>query len=309
MADIEVIVQTTEINVQPVDPLKIGPTGAAGKSAYEEAVDAGFVGDEATWLASLVGAQGPKGDTGDTGPQGIQGPQGAQGVQGIQGPAGTNGTDGDDGWSPVFAVVTDGERRVLQVSDWTGGTGTKPTTGQYVGSTGLVALIEDGIDIRGAAGAGGGGGGDGWTYVWLTADALVSTTTFQGTTLSFNALANTLYEIDVLAIVTSSSSANGIGMALYGPADMVFLNGYFSGAGSSTGGVVEVGQIAPNLAVGAGHNGGLASAVGSPFRGVYFAKTGPTAGVIDARIRSEAAGVGVSLKADKTFLRYRVAQQ
>lgn len=251
MADIEVIVQTTEIIVQPVDPLKIG-------------------------------AQGPSGNDG------------------------INGTDGTNGWSPVFAVVTDGERRVLQVSDWTGGTGTKPATGQYVGATGFVALIEDGIDIRGAAG---GGGGDGWTYVWLTADALVSTTTFQGTTLSFNALANTLYEIDVLAIVTSSSSANGIGMALYGPADMVFLNGYFSGAGSSTGGVVEVGQIAPNLAVGAGHNGGLASAVGSPFRGVYFAKTGPTAGVIDARIRSEAAGVGVSLKADKTFLRYRVAQQ
>lgn len=54
-----------------------GATGAAGldgsdgKSAYEIAVDNGFVGTEAQWLASLVGATGATGDTGDTGPQGV----------------------------------------------------------------------------------------------------------------------------------------------------------------------------------------------------------------------------------------------
>ncbi len=41
-----------------------GGTGADGKSAYEIAVDNGFVGTEAEWLASLVGPQGPQGDPG-----------------------------------------------------------------------------------------------------------------------------------------------------------------------------------------------------------------------------------------------------
>lgn len=69
--------------------------------------------------------------------------------------AGGIGTAGDNGWSPTFAVVTDGARRVLQVVDWQGGTGTKPATGLYVGATGLVADIAQGVDIRGSVGAAG----------------------------------------------------------------------------------------------------------------------------------------------------------
>ena len=41
-----------------------------GKSAYEVAVDNGFVGTEAQWLASLQGAQGPAGADGQQGPTG-----------------------------------------------------------------------------------------------------------------------------------------------------------------------------------------------------------------------------------------------
>ena len=75
-----------------------------------------------------------------------------RGIPGIQGIQGIPGEDADDGWSPVFSVLADGERRVLQVSDWVGGTGTKPTTGQYVGTSGLVDDIENGVDIRGPRG-------------------------------------------------------------------------------------------------------------------------------------------------------------
>ena len=64
------------------------------------------------------------------------------------------GDTGNTGWSPVFAVVNDGTRRVQQVVDWTGGQGTKPTTGQYVGAIGLVASIASAVDIRGPAGTG-----------------------------------------------------------------------------------------------------------------------------------------------------------
>lgn len=122
----------------------------------------GAVGPEGP--QGIQGIQGQKGDTGDVGPQGPQGPAGADGTNGLNGTDGSDGLDGvdgddgDDGWSPIFAVVSDGTRRVHQIIDWTGGTGTKPASGQYVGATGLVAAIEDAVDIRGATGAAGSGG-------------------------------------------------------------------------------------------------------------------------------------------------------
>lgn len=66
--------------------------------------------------------------------------------------SGSPGSNGVDGWTPIFSVATDGARRVLHVTDWTGGTGTKPATDKYVGVAGLVDTIGDGIDIRGASG-------------------------------------------------------------------------------------------------------------------------------------------------------------
>ena len=53
--------------------------GEDGASAYEIAVENGFRGSEAEWLASLVGPRGPYGPAG---PQGEQGPRGAEGPVG-----------------------------------------------------------------------------------------------------------------------------------------------------------------------------------------------------------------------------------
>ena len=100
-----------------------------------------------------TGATGIKGDKGDKGDKGSTGATGATGIQGIQGVAGATGAQGQKGWSPILAVVSDGTRRVLQVSDWVGGEGVKPPTGSYVGITGLVASIALAVDIRGAQGA------------------------------------------------------------------------------------------------------------------------------------------------------------
>lgn len=44
-----------------------GADGADGPSAYQVAVDEGFVGTEADWLESLVGPEGPEGPPGDDG--------------------------------------------------------------------------------------------------------------------------------------------------------------------------------------------------------------------------------------------------
>lgn len=60
-----------------------GDPGATGESAYQIALDNGFSGTEAEWLASLVGPQGEVGPTGPTGPAG---------PEGEVGPAGTDAT-------------------------------------------------------------------------------------------------------------------------------------------------------------------------------------------------------------------------
>ena len=94
---------------------------------------------------------GPWQDVRD-GIDGEPGQDGEDGQDGEPGKDGNDGEDGDDGWSPKFATVPDGERRVLQVADWFGGGGTKPDVGQYVGETGFVAAIAEAVDIRGPAG-------------------------------------------------------------------------------------------------------------------------------------------------------------
>ena len=74
-----------------------GDKGTDGKSAYQIAVDNGYVGTESTWVASLKGV---KGDTGAQGPQGIQGeqgPKGDKGDPGLQGPQGDKGDAGEQG--------------------------------------------------------------------------------------------------------------------------------------------------------------------------------------------------------------------
>ena len=74
-----------------------GGTGIDGKSAYEIAVEHGFVGDEKTWLETLKGVQGPVGPQGPQGEKGDQGEVGPQGPAGVQGPAGPQGERGPQG--------------------------------------------------------------------------------------------------------------------------------------------------------------------------------------------------------------------
>lgn len=70
-----------------------GAPGDPGPSAYEVAVAQGFVGNEAAWLASLVGAAGS---------------DGTDGVDGTNGTNGTNGLDGADGDSAYQIAVANG---------------------------------------------------------------------------------------------------------------------------------------------------------------------------------------------------------
>ena len=123
--------------------LNIGSISESGKSAFDIAVENGFVGTLPEWLESLKGIdgqdgeqgergekgengekgepflfedftpeqllslKGEKGDKGDIGERGIQGEKGdvgERGLQGIQGLKGENGDKGDDGYTPIKGV-------------------------------------------------------------------------------------------------------------------------------------------------------------------------------------------------------------
>lgn len=72
------------------EPGADGSDGADGKSAYQIALDEGFVGTEAEFLDSLVGPEGPQGDEGPEGPRGEKGDPGDVGSI----PLATTGSDG-----------------------------------------------------------------------------------------------------------------------------------------------------------------------------------------------------------------------
>jgi hypothetical protein len=169
-----------------------------------------------------------KGDKGDIGPTGSVGPQGIQGLQGVQGPTGATGatgatgsvgatgSQGQKGWSPALAVVADGARRVFQGYDWTGGAGTKPAIGQYVGSTGLTSVIGDAIDVRGPTGATGSVGATGAAGTNGTNAKQISAITHTAT----NAITATFTDA---TSVTSDAPKRLLGWASY--QDTIFTSG------------------------------------------------------------------------------------
>jgi len=124
-----------------------GQDGAPGKSAYEQAVEAGFSGNIYQWLESLHGEDGVSptvsaeaitsgtrvtitdavsstvfdvmnGERGPEGPSGAQGPQGPSGATGPQGPSGESYTGalmpliGDNG----IAVTSNAGNAVVEIS-------------------------------------------------------------------------------------------------------------------------------------------------------------------------------------------------
>lgn len=101
---------------------KNGINGANGLSAYQIAVSNGFIGTEQQWIVSLKGATG------------------------------ATGANGNNGWTPSLRTEVRGaDEIVLQIIDWTGGSGTKPAVG-YLSSTGLVTNINNATNIRGIQG-------------------------------------------------------------------------------------------------------------------------------------------------------------
>ena len=104
-------------NVPPTPDLyqqllqKIIEKGKDGKSAFEIAVEYGFVGTEAEWLESLKGVDGKDGVNGKDGCDGRNGVDGLLGKDGKDGADGKNGVDGingSDGKSAYIIAVEHG---------------------------------------------------------------------------------------------------------------------------------------------------------------------------------------------------------
>lgn len=111
------------------------PSSSNGESAYQVAVDNGFVGTETEWLASLVGPtgqqgiqgiQGETGATGATGAQGSQGETGPQGKQGLTGATGPQGPTGATGPQGVQGLQGPGGSGLINQGTWVSGTTYSP---------------------------------------------------------------------------------------------------------------------------------------------------------------------------------------
>ena len=133
-----------------------GSRGAAGKSAYEVALQNGFTGTEADWLTSLkgqkgdTGAKGERGEKGEAGETGEKGEKGDTGTPGKDGVNGTDGKDGADGFSPTVTVTETSTGATITATDKNGtttakiqnGSGTPVDLSDYVKKTEVAQAIE-----------------------------------------------------------------------------------------------------------------------------------------------------------------------
>ena len=110
--------------LKKLSEMQTGANGKDGRSAYEIAIENGFVGTAAEWLESLKGRDGIDGKDGLPGKDGKNGADGLPGKDGTNGKDGKDGRDGKDGVSPdltnypdtdaVKALVQDAVQPLLQ---------------------------------------------------------------------------------------------------------------------------------------------------------------------------------------------------
>lgn len=127
---------------------------------------------------------------------------------------------GPPGWTPILAMVEDGARAVMQVKDWIGGSGAKPTAPVYIGATGLVATAAEASDLKalalaqaqaaaatatGAASAAAGSATTSTTKAGEATDAATLAVQAAGTSTSAAGLSTTKAD----AAAASATQANG----------------------------------------------------------------------------------------------------
>ena len=92
--------------LKKLSEMQTGANGKDGSSAYEIAIENGFVGTAAEWLESLKGKDGIDGKDGLPGKDGKDGADGLPGKDGTNGKDGLPGKDGRDGKDGVSPDLT-----------------------------------------------------------------------------------------------------------------------------------------------------------------------------------------------------------
>ena len=110
--------------LKKLSEMQTGANGKDGRSAYEIAIENGFVGTVAEWLESLKGRDGIDGKDGlpgkdgKNGADGLPGKDGTNGKDGLPGKDGRDGRDGKDGVSPDLTNYpdTDAVKALIQAA-------------------------------------------------------------------------------------------------------------------------------------------------------------------------------------------------
>ena len=100
--------------LKKLSEIQTGANGKDGRSAYEIAIENGFVGTVAEWLESLKGRDGKDGLSGKNGKDGEDGLPGKDGTNGKDG---KDGRDGKDGVSPDLTNYPDTDAVKVLIQD------------------------------------------------------------------------------------------------------------------------------------------------------------------------------------------------
>ena len=260
-----------------------GDPGAAGKSAYELAVDQGYAGTLQQWLASLAGPQGPPGPPGNDGADstvpGGPGPPGENST--VAGPSGTSGKS-------AYELARD---------QGYGGTLTQWLT-TLVGAKGDPGTP----GTPGADGAPGAPGLGFTALAKLAADSspFTSVTLANVAGLSVPLAANTAYKIDALLALTSAAVTTGWQLGVTGPAGLssfIAACEYQSSATAwTTATLIAIGAFPlVTAAYAATPTQILARITGTVVNG-------GTAGQLQIQARSEIAGSAITVKRGSTLI-------
>jgi hypothetical protein len=144
-----------------------------------------------------------------------------------------------------------------------------------------------------------GGGIDPWAWQKLTADVANSTTTLAPVTgLSFTAIANMTYLVEIIGAFQSAATTTGIALALDIPSGSVVGQVLATTSGTATGATE---QIADNATTGA-TTGVRAVNTNTPVTARFVVAVGATGGAVQLQFRSEIAASAVTMKAALTAM-------
>lgn len=146
-------------------------------------------------------------------------------------------------------------------------------------------------------------GSDAWTYTKLATNSTVSTVAYANVTgMSFAALANTTYLVEVIGAYQTAATTTGIGLALDIPSGSVVGMNIVSTSATALGGVEQIADAATTGAT----TGVRAANTNTPITARWVVAIGATPGTVQLMQRSEIAASNTVLQANLTIMGSRV---